>query len=78
MNPRQLKQNLIKLKRDAVQLQNFGEIINTFCCIKNDVENGVIDTMMVSEYISCFKDLAKYMIDKWVSDSIVKDVKLIK
>ena len=42
------------------------------------MENGVIGAMMVSEYISCFKDLAKYMIKKWVSGSIVKDVKLIK
>ncbi len=49
MNPRQLRQNLIKCKHDAVQLKDFGDNVDTFCCIKDDVET--VDTMMVTDYI---------------------------
>ncbi len=78
VSPRDLKSELRKCKQDTTQQHSFGELFNVFCRIKDNVQSNTIKQIMVNDYISCFKDLTKFMTVKWICPATMNDMELIE
>ncbi len=75
---RDLKSELRKCKQDNTQLHKFGELVNVFSRIKDNVQSDTIRQLKVASYTLCFEELIDFMTVKWVSPAIMSDVELIE
>ena len=58
---RDLKSELRKCKQDTTQLHKFGELVNVFCPIKDNVQNNTIRQLKNASYMLCFEELFDFM-----------------